>query len=97
MKRTYSFITPRGVVACEVDGVRVELPVFAGVLKHPTEEQLQALLRDPDNAHKYTREALRKLPWSALRRFPRDWLLACLPVTPLPEGRKRALEFMLSS
>ena len=97
MKRSYAFVTPRGVVACEVDGKRIELPVFAGVLKHPTEEQLRTLLVDPDTAHKYTREALRRLPWSALRRFPRDWLLACLPGAALPEPRRRALEFMLAA
>lgn len=92
MKRTYSFVTSRGVVVCE----GIELPVFAGVLKHPTEEQLRVLLLDPDNARKYTREALRKLPWIALREFPRDWLLGCLSDTSLPEGRRRALEFMLT-
>jgi hypothetical protein len=97
VKRTYVFVSPHGSVETEVDGRLVELPIFAGVLKHPTEEQLRELLRDPRNARKYTREALRKLPWNALRRFPKDWLRLCLADAVLPEARRRALEHMLSA
>lgn len=94
---TRRFVSSRGTVVCEVDGEHLELPVFAGVLKHPTEDQLRALLADPDNARKYTSEALRKLPWKALREFPRAWLRRCLPRAAVPDGRRRALEFMLES
>lgn len=96
MKRTYTFVAPRGVVVCEIGGRAIELPIFAGVLKHPTEAQLRELLVDPDNARKYTFEALRKLPWSALRKFPADWLRACLEEALLPDGRRRAVEFLLT-
>jgi hypothetical protein len=96
MKRSYAFVAPRGVVACEVGGRAVELPIFAGVFKHPTEDELRKLLVDPDNARRYTIEALRKLPWSALRRFPLDWLRQCLVAANLPESRRRAVEFMLA-
>jgi hypothetical protein len=97
VKRTYAFVTPRGVVQCEIDGRTLDVPVFMGVLKHPDEDQLRALLSDPKNLRKYTVEALRKLPWSALRRFPRGWLHACLQESALPEGRRKAIEFMLDT
>jgi hypothetical protein len=96
MKRTYTFVTARHVVACEVDGVSISLPVFVGVLKHPTESQLCELLTRPEVARKYTYEALRRLPWPALRQFPHDWLRACLNESRLPEPRRRAVEFMLA-
>jgi hypothetical protein len=95
MKRSYTFVTAREVVCCEIEGVSISLPVFVGVLKHPTERQLCELLTRPEVARKYTCEALRKLPWSALRQFPLDWLRACLVVSRLPEPRRRAVEFML--
>ena len=50
----------------------------------------------PDRTIGPRQQALRRLPWSALRRFPRTWLLACLPDADLTEGRRRALEFMLA-
>ena len=96
MKRSYTFVTAREVVCCEIEGVSISLPVFVGVLKHPTERQLCDLLTRPEVARKYTCEALRKLPWSALRQFPHDWLRACLVVSRLPELRWRAVEFMLA-
>jgi hypothetical protein len=96
MKRSYTFVTSREVVCCDIDGVLISLPVFVGVLKHPTEGQLCELLTRPDVARKYTCEALRKLPWSALRQFSHDWLRACLSASSLPEPRRRAVEFMLS-
>jgi hypothetical protein len=89
------FVAPVGTVVCDVDGEVLELPVFVGVLKHPDADQLRELLADPIVVHKYTCEALRRLPWSALRRFPRKWLAACLPRAGLPAGRRRAVEFML--
>jgi len=96
MKRSYTFVTSREVVCCDIDGIPISLPVFVGVLKHPTERQLCELLTRPEVARKYTYEALRKLPWSALRQFPHDWLRACLPASRLPAPRRRAVEFMLS-
>lgn len=95
MKRTYTFATAREVVRCVIDGVSVDLPLIVGVLKHPTEGQLRELLVTPAIARKYTREALKRLAWPGLRQFPRDWLRVCLDETPLPEGRRRALVFML--
>ncbi len=89
------YVTPSGMVARTVDEQQLRVPVFAGVLKHPTLPQLRELLSDPVVVRKYTREALRRLPWIALRRFPRSWLAACLPSADLSEGRRRALEFML--
>lgn len=71
------------------------MPVFGGILKHPSADEVAALLTDPVVLRKYTCAALRSAPWSALSRFPRRWLLACLPQAGLPEGRRRAVEFML--
>ncbi len=34
MKRSYTFVTAREVVHCEIDGISIALPVFVGVLKH---------------------------------------------------------------
>lgn len=96
MKRSYKFVIAREVVRCDIDGVSIPLPVFVGVLKHPTERQLCELLTRPEVARKYTYEALRKLPWPALRQFPHDWLRACLSASTLSESRRRAVEFMLS-
>jgi hypothetical protein len=95
MKRTYRFIEPSGVVACVIDDVPMEIPVFGGILKHPTIEQLRELLADPDVVRRYACEALRKAPWNALRSFPRGLLIACLPVANLSDGRRRALELLL--
>lgn len=97
MKRSYTFITSRQIVRCDIDGASIPLPVFMGVLKHPTERQLCELLTRPEVARKYTYEALRKLPWPALRQFPHDWLRACLAGSKLPNARRRAVEFMLSA
>lgn len=89
--------SPEGTVACQIADQVVELPPFMGVLKHPDREQLRALVADPDVARKYTREAHRRLLGSALRRFPRTWLVACLDDAPLTDGRRRALRFMLAA
>ncbi len=96
MRGNYRFVAAAGTVTCSIDGHSIELPMFMGVLKHPSVEQLRDLLLDPLIAGKYTREAIRKLPWNALRQFPRSWLVACLPGATLPEGRRRAVEFMLA-
>ncbi len=97
MKRSYSFVKPTGMVECTVeDGAIVELPVLPGILKHLTTDQLAALLADPVVARKYTCEALRKAPWSALRLFPRIWLLACLQHAKVRPGRLQALDLLLS-
>ena len=40
MKRSYTFVTAREVVRCDIDVMSIALPVFVGVLKHPTERQL---------------------------------------------------------
>jgi hypothetical protein len=37
MKRSYTFVTAREFMHCDIDGVSISLPVFVGVLKHPTE------------------------------------------------------------
>lgn len=97
MKRTYYFVQPSGMAVCKLpSGRAVELPVVQGILKHPSSEALSHLLTDPEIARKYTIEALRIAPWQVLRLFPRDWLKECLSQSDLPEGRTRAVEFMLS-
>ena len=96
MKRTYRFIEASGFVAVPSDdGSMVEIPIFAGILKHPDVAQLRELLVAPSVARKYAHEALRKAPWRALEQFPRQWLVARLHEANLPDGRRRALEFML--
>jgi hypothetical protein len=97
MKRTYRFAQPGGTVVCQTsDGERIIILVVQGILKHASQEALFSLLQDPHIALKYTVEALRIAPWSVLKHFPRDWLLRCMPEAKLPEGRRRALPFMLS-
>jgi len=95
MKRTYRFIEPSGIVTCMVDGVPIDVPVFGGILKHPTIDQLHELLTDPVVVRRYTCEALRKAPWNALRHFSRALLIASLPLADVPDGRRRALELLL--
>ncbi|MBI5480137.1 MAG: hypothetical protein HY906_14825 [Deltaproteobacteria bacterium] len=95
MKRTYRFVEPSGFVLSTVHGVERSVPVLAGILKHPTTDELRALLADPAVVEKYAREALKRAPWSALRRFPRSLLLECLPGAELPDVRRKALELLL--
>jgi hypothetical protein len=96
MKRTYRYVEASGFVAVSADdGSMVEIPVFGGILKHPDVAQLRQLLLAPSVARKYAHEALRKAPWRALELFPREWLVARLREANLPDGRRRALEFML--
>lgn len=97
MKRTYRFVESLGTVRVKLqEGGEVTLPVFPGILKHPTTEELPDLLSRPSVARKYTSLALQKAPWQVLREFPRDWLKSCLTGTSLREGRERALRFLLS-
>ncbi len=97
MKRTSRFVQPVGTCPCTLeDGDTIQLPVVPGIFKHAAVETLPDLLRDPIVARKYTIEALRVAPWQVVRAFPRDWLLACLRQADLPDGRRRALEFMLA-
>jgi hypothetical protein len=97
MRLDFQWVQPRGTtILRKPDGSTVELPVVPGILKHLDEVELARLLANPDVALKYTLEALRIAPWQVLRHFPRGWLLECLPKANLPEGRARAVEFMLS-
>lgn len=95
MKRTYRQPEPEGFAICIIGDRSLELPVAPGILKHPTVEQLAGLLADPAVARKYTRAALRRAPWSILRRFPRRWLIEQIEEADLPIGRRRALEHVL--
>ena len=97
MRSGQRFVKPSGTVVVRMpDGGEIEIPVVQGILKHASPEALAELLKDPRVARKYTLEALRVAPWPVLRLFPREWLKACLPQARLPEGRLKALEFMLS-
>ena len=96
MKRTLRFARSSGMLPVQVSPERiVTVPVFAGILKHPTPDRLPELLRNPDVLRKYTREALRIAAWHLLREFPRDWLLENLPAAGVRPGRRKALEFLL--
>lgn len=97
MKRVHRFVDPIGVVRCTLpSGERVDIPVVPGLLKHPSVQELPVLLEDVDVLRKYTIEALRRGTWNVVRRFPREWLEACMETAAIPEGRLRALRFMLS-
>lgn len=97
MKLSYRFVESVGTVRCVLDDRReVTLPVFPGILKHPTIDELRELLTRPAVARKYTLLALRKAPWQVLREFPREWLEACLAEVRLRAGRAQALRFLLS-
>jgi hypothetical protein len=97
MKQSCVFVQSMGTVICRMpSGLSVTLPVVPGILKHPSPEMLPALIRNPEVACKYTREALRKASWPILRLFPKDWLRQCIPDARLPQGRAAALAFLLS-
>lgn len=98
MRRTTRFVQSQGTVTCNLEGGgEVQLPVVPGLLKHPTVDQLRALLVRPKVAEKYTVAALRRAPWLVLRQFPRPWLLQCIPRAGLAQARLRAIEFLLGS
>ena len=97
MKRSYRFVESVGTVRCTLEGGReVTLPVFPGILKHPTVDELRELLARPAVARKYTIVALRKASWPVLREFPRAWLETCLVEADLRPGRAEAIRFLLS-
>jgi len=96
VKRTLRFARSIGMLPVQVSpGWTVTVPVFPGILKHPTLVRLPELLRNPNVLRKYTREALRIASWHLLREFPRDWLLENLPAAGVRPGRQKALEFLL--
>jgi len=95
MKRSHRFVESAGTIECRLSpGHTVRLPVFPGILKHLTVEELRELLTKPAVARKYTILALRKAPWQVLREFPPDWLEACLPEANLRPGRENALRLL---
>jgi hypothetical protein len=97
MKRTCQFATSRGVVSVSLArGGNVEIPVFAGILKHPRPDDLPSLLQDERVARKYTRLAIEKMAWPVLRQFPREWILENLKDAALKNGRQRAVLFLLA-
>jgi len=97
MKRSHRFVESVGTVECDLaPGHTVTLPVFPGILKHPSVDELRELLEEPAVARKYTILALRKAPWQVLREFPRALLEACLAEANLRPGRADALRFLLS-
>jgi hypothetical protein len=55
------------------------------------------LLKNPNAALKYTREAIRIAPWQVLRKFPRQWLRTVMKETDIRPERARALDFMLNA
>lgn len=98
MKRTYTFARSTGLATCVLPtGEEVTLPVVQGLLKHLEPGALCDLLRNPDVARKYTREALKVAPWSVLREFPRPWLISVMKETSIRAERARALDFMLNA
>jgi len=96
VKRTSRFLGSDGHVVCKLEsGEEILLPVFPGILKHPTASELPGLLVHPNVARKYTREALRRGAWPIPKQFPHPWLLRCLDDACLLERRRRAIEFLL--
>jgi hypothetical protein len=98
VKRTYRFVQSDGRVLCVLpSGKKIELPVVQGILKHPQVESLCRLLKDPDAARKYRREALRIAPWQVFREFPKQWPYAVMKEARVRPERARALDFMLKA
>jgi hypothetical protein len=97
VKRTCTFVKKTGTATflSEIHG-KVEIPLFPGILKHLSVEELSKVVESQAAVRKYTREVLRTAPWPVVREFPRFWLRVCLEDVPLREGRRRALEFLLS-
>lgn len=97
MKRSHAFVSKVGTVKLKIPGGQeLDIPLFPGILKHLSVAQLRETLTTTSSIRKYTCEALRTAPWPALKEFPRPWLRACLDQVEIREGRKRALEFLLS-
>ena len=97
MHRRYAFVRKVGTATFHgLGGEEIEIPLFPGILKHLTVQELPKVAASPAALRKYTREALKSAPWPVLREFPRSWLLTCLQEVEIREGRRRALEFLLS-
>ncbi len=84
------------VVMITPEKEKILIPIFPGILKHLSIDQLPENLRKYNVAKKYTNEALRIAPWVILSAFPKKWLLKSIKNTSLRAGRKQALMFMLS-
>lgn len=97
MKRTCAFVRKTGTATflSEACG-SIEIPLFPGILKHLSVAELPRVVKSQDALRKYTGEALKSAPWPVLREFPLCWLRVCLGDIQLPEGRRRALEFLIS-
>lgn len=96
MKHTHHFArSVATITARSPSGQTVQLPVIPGILKHPSIEQLPALLENPRVVRTYTTLALQKASWQVLKQFPKDWLTEGIPEAQLPDARKRALLFLL--
>ena len=91
------YATPLGEVTVTLSVGTFTLPVFAGILKHPTRAELFEILLRPNVARKYLNEILRSAPWPILKAFPRELLVSYLPLCRLSSGRERALKFLLGS
>lgn len=78
------------------EGEEIEIPLFPGILKHLSVQDLPKVVESQATLLKYTGEALKSAPWPVLREFPRSWLLACLDEVEMRNGRRLALEFLLS-
>lgn len=97
MKRSLVFVASKGFVPCRIEsGEVIQIPVFAGILKHPMPHHLPDLLQDERVARKYTLLALQKAGWPILRRFPREWLLTCMDQATLRPLRRQALVHLLT-
>jgi hypothetical protein len=97
VKRTCTFVKKIGTATfLTAEYGNIEIPLFPGILKHLCVEDLPKVVESRAALRKYTREALKTAPWPVLREFPPSWLCACLDDVQLREGRRRALEFLLS-
>jgi hypothetical protein len=97
LKRTCTFVKKTGTaIFLSAECGKIEIPLFPGILKHLCVEDLPKVVESRPALRKYTREALKTAPWPVLQEFPRSWLYACLDDVQMREGRRRALEFLLS-
>jgi hypothetical protein len=97
MKKTFTFVKKIGTIHYSTpEGEDFEIPLFPGILKHPSVPELPVLLQTPAALRKYTCEALRKAPWPVLKEFPPAWLMICMEHASIRQGRRRAIEFLLS-
>jgi hypothetical protein len=96
VKRTLTFVRRIGTRTIEIaPGETLDIPLFPGILKHAAPGELAKVLSSAAAVRKYTCEALRTAAWPILREFPREWLKACMSLTDLRPGRRRALEYLL--